>query len=165
MRPGRLDQFIYLPMSYYDSRLSITRTTLIKSLISRDVDLSYLVAQTDKFTGADLTEIIKVLVKLRYVTKLKGIWKGKGLRKRMRMVTILWKVMMMLKMIPCPKFFLDILNQQLGMPENPCLIEIRLSMLILRILCSRVERQLLDPEGEVWYHFPSSFRLTVVIVR
>jgi len=57
MRPGRLDQFIYLPMSYYDSRLSITRTTLIKSLISRDVDLSYLVAQTDKFTGADLTEI------------------------------------------------------------------------------------------------------------
>ena len=57
MRPGRLDQFIYILMSSYDSRLSIIRTTLIKSLISRDVDLSYLAAQTDKFTGADLTEI------------------------------------------------------------------------------------------------------------
>ena len=27
MRPGRFDQFIYIPMPYYDSRLSILRTT------------------------------------------------------------------------------------------------------------------------------------------
>jgi len=27
MRPGRFDQFIYIPMLYYDSRLSILRTT------------------------------------------------------------------------------------------------------------------------------------------
>ena len=35
----------------------------------------------------------------------------------MRMVTILWKVMMMMLMIPCPKSVLDILNQWLGMPK------------------------------------------------
>jgi len=57
MRPGRLKQFIYIPMPYYDSLLSILRTTLRKSLISREVDLSYLAAQIDTFTGADLTEI------------------------------------------------------------------------------------------------------------
>ena len=27
MRPGRFDQFIYIPMPYYDIRLSILRTT------------------------------------------------------------------------------------------------------------------------------------------
>jgi len=57
MRPGRLDQFIYIPISNYDNRLSIIRTILRTSLISRDVDLSCLAAQTDKFTGAGLTEI------------------------------------------------------------------------------------------------------------
>ena len=44
LRPGRLDQFIYIPISNYDNRLSIIRTILRTSLISRDVDLFYLVA-------------------------------------------------------------------------------------------------------------------------
>jgi transitional endoplasmic reticulum ATPase len=57
MRPGRLDQLIYIPMPDYDSRLGILRATLRKSPISKDVDLEYLAAQTEKFTGADLTEI------------------------------------------------------------------------------------------------------------
>ena len=42
MRPGRLDQFIYIPMTYYDSHHLILPTTLRKSPISREVDLSYL---------------------------------------------------------------------------------------------------------------------------
>ena len=57
LRPGRLDQFIYIPISYYDIRLSIIRTILRTSLISRDGDLSYLAAHTNEFTGAGLTEI------------------------------------------------------------------------------------------------------------
>merc|ERR1712032_103011 len=64
MRPGRLDQLIYIPMPDYDSRLSILRATLRKSPVSKDVDLSYLASQTDKFTGADLTEICQSACKL-----------------------------------------------------------------------------------------------------
>ena len=44
MRPGRLYQFIYIPILYYDSRLSILRTTFRKSVLCREIDLSYLAA-------------------------------------------------------------------------------------------------------------------------
>merc|ERR1712232_273644 len=64
MRPGRLDQLIYIPMPDYESRLSILRATLRKSPVSKEVDLEYLSAQTDKFTGADLTEICQSACKL-----------------------------------------------------------------------------------------------------
>jgi transitional endoplasmic reticulum ATPase len=64
MRPGRLDQLIYIPMPDFESRLSILRATLRKSPVSKDVDLSYLASQTDKFTGADLTEICQSACKL-----------------------------------------------------------------------------------------------------
>merc|ERR1712115_563734 len=64
MRPGRLDQLIYIPMPDYESRLSNLRATLRKSPVSKDVDLSYLASQTDKFTGADLTEICQTACKL-----------------------------------------------------------------------------------------------------
>ena len=64
MRPGRLDQLIYIPMPDYDSRLSILRATLRKSPVSKDVDLAYLASQTDKFTGADLTEICQTACKI-----------------------------------------------------------------------------------------------------
>merc|ERR1712230_193604 len=50
MRPGRLDQLIYIPMPDFESRLSILRATLRKSPVSKEVDLSYLASQTDKFT-------------------------------------------------------------------------------------------------------------------
>jgi len=64
MRPGRLDQLIYIPMPDYESRLGILRATLRKSPVSKEVDLEYLSAQTDKFTGADLTEICQSACKL-----------------------------------------------------------------------------------------------------
>merc|ERR1712124_177004 len=64
MRPGRLDQLIYIPMPDYESRLGILRATLRKSPISKDVDLSYMASQADKFTGADLTEICQAACKM-----------------------------------------------------------------------------------------------------
>jgi len=64
MRPGRLDQLIYIPMPDYESRLSILRSVLRKTPVSKDVDLQYLAAQTEKFTGADLTEICQRAAKL-----------------------------------------------------------------------------------------------------
>merc|ERR1719149_114404 len=57
MRPGRLDQLIYIPMPDYESRLSILRATLRKSPIAKDVPLDYLAENMDKFSGADITEI------------------------------------------------------------------------------------------------------------
>ena len=64
MRPGRLDQLIYIPMPDYESRLSILRSVLRKTPINKDVDLQYMAAQTEKFTGADLTEICQRAAKL-----------------------------------------------------------------------------------------------------
>merc|ERR1711998_666587 len=64
MRPGRLDQLIYIPMPDYESRLSILNSLLRKTPVSKDVDLQYLASQTEKFTGADLTEICQRAAKL-----------------------------------------------------------------------------------------------------
>jgi transitional endoplasmic reticulum ATPase len=64
MRPGRLDQLIYIPMPDYESRLSILKATLRKTPLNKDVDLAYLATQTDKFSGADLTEICQRAAKL-----------------------------------------------------------------------------------------------------
>jgi transitional endoplasmic reticulum ATPase len=63
-RPGRLDQLMYIPMPDYESRLSILKANLRKTPIHPDVDLSYIAANTDKFTGADLSEICNRAVKL-----------------------------------------------------------------------------------------------------
>merc|ERR1711991_44829 len=57
MRPGRLDQLIYIPMPDLESRKSILRATLRKSPVAKDVDLDFLAEKTDKFSGADITEV------------------------------------------------------------------------------------------------------------
>ena len=57
LRPGRLDQLIYIPMPDKPSRLSILKSVLRKSPLHKDVDLEFLADHTNKFTGADLTEI------------------------------------------------------------------------------------------------------------
>jgi transitional endoplasmic reticulum ATPase len=64
MRPGRLDQLIYIPMPDYESRLSVMKAVLRKTPVNKDVDLPYLATQTEKFTGADLTEICQRAAKL-----------------------------------------------------------------------------------------------------
>jgi len=64
MRPGRLDQLIYIPMPDLEARISVLKATLRKSPLHKDVDLAYLAAQTEKFSGADLTEICQRAAKL-----------------------------------------------------------------------------------------------------
>lgn len=64
MRPGRLDQLIYIPMPDYESRLSILNAVLRKTPVNKDVDVTYIATQTEKFTGADLTEICQRAAKL-----------------------------------------------------------------------------------------------------
>ncbi len=63
-RPGRLDQLIYIPMPDLESRLSILKASLRKTPLHPDVDLAFIAANTDKFTGADLSEICNRAVKL-----------------------------------------------------------------------------------------------------
>jgi transitional endoplasmic reticulum ATPase len=57
MRPGRLDQLIFIPLPDYESRLSVLKATLRKSPVGKDVSLEHLAKVTEKFTGADLNEI------------------------------------------------------------------------------------------------------------
>jgi len=64
MRPGRLDQLIFIPMPDYESRLSILKSVLRKSPIGAGVDLEHVARETDKFSGADLTEICQRSAKL-----------------------------------------------------------------------------------------------------
>lgn len=64
LRPGRLDQLIYIPLPDETSRLSILSATLKKSPIAPSVDLSYLAKHTHGFSGADLTEICQRAAKL-----------------------------------------------------------------------------------------------------
>lgn len=57
LRPGRLDQLIYIPLPDEDSRHQIFKSCLRKSPLSRDVDLRALAKYTQGFSGADITEI------------------------------------------------------------------------------------------------------------
>ncbi|CAD6570707.1 MAG: AAA ATPase cdc48 [Tremellales sp. Tagirdzhanova-0007] len=64
LRPGRLDQLIYIPLPDEASRLSILQATLRKSPIAPGVDLGFLSRNTAGFSGADLTEICQRAAKL-----------------------------------------------------------------------------------------------------
>ncbi|MBN3314857.1 TERA ATPase, partial [Atractosteus spatula] len=64
LRPGRLDQLIYIPLPDEGSRVAILRANLRKSPVARDVDLNYLAKITEGFSGADLTEICQRACKL-----------------------------------------------------------------------------------------------------
>ncbi|KAI9636171.1 P-loop containing nucleoside triphosphate hydrolase protein [Dioszegia hungarica] len=64
LRPGRLDQLIYIPLPDEASRLSILTAALRKSPIAPDVDLAFMAKSTAGFSGADLTEICQRSAKL-----------------------------------------------------------------------------------------------------
>ncbi|KAK2075843.1 AAA ATPase cdc48 [Prototheca wickerhamii] len=57
MRPGRLDQLIYIPLPDDPSRRQIFKACLRKSPVAPDVDLDLLARVTNGFSGADITEI------------------------------------------------------------------------------------------------------------
>lgn len=57
MRPGRLDQLIYIPLPDLESRVSIFKANLRKSPVADDITYQQLADVTDGFSGADITEI------------------------------------------------------------------------------------------------------------
>jgi len=64
LRPGRLDQLIYIPLPDELSRLSILKANLRKSPVSKSVDIDFLAKMSKGFSGADLTEICQRACKL-----------------------------------------------------------------------------------------------------
>lgn len=64
LRPGRLDQLIYIPLPDDKSRIAILKANLRKSPVAKDVDVNYLAKVTHGFSGADLTEICQRACKL-----------------------------------------------------------------------------------------------------
>ena len=64
LRPGRLDQLIYIPLPDEASRLQIFKANLRKTPVASDVDLGFLAKSTVGFSGADLTEICQRACKL-----------------------------------------------------------------------------------------------------
>lgn len=57
LRPGRLDQLIYIPLPDDPSRKSIFQAALRKSPVAPEVDIDLLVRFTNGFSGADIVEI------------------------------------------------------------------------------------------------------------
>merc|ERR1711983_380854 len=64
LRPGRLDQLIYIPLPDEGSRMAILKSNLRKSPVGKEVDLPFLARMTKRFSGADLTEICQRACKL-----------------------------------------------------------------------------------------------------
>lgn len=64
LRPGRLDQLIYIPLPDEKSRQSILKANLRKSPVAKTVDLGYIGKVTQGFSGADLTEVCQRACKL-----------------------------------------------------------------------------------------------------
>jgi transitional endoplasmic reticulum ATPase len=57
IRPGRLDQLIYIPLPDKPSRISVLKAVLRKSPVAPNVSFDFLGELTEGFTGADLTEL------------------------------------------------------------------------------------------------------------
>lgn len=65
MRPGRLDQLLFIPLPDYESRLQVLRAVTRKVPVEPDMqdNFPFLASHTDGFSGADLTEICQRAVK------------------------------------------------------------------------------------------------------
>jgi transitional endoplasmic reticulum ATPase len=64
IRPGRLDQLIYIPLPDLKSRLAIFKAALRKAPLDPSVDLEVLARSTQGFSGADISEICTTASKL-----------------------------------------------------------------------------------------------------
>lgn len=57
LRPGRLDQLIYIPLPDLPARQGILEATLRKSPLAPNVPISFISQKTEGFSGADLAEL------------------------------------------------------------------------------------------------------------
>lgn len=64
IRPGRLDQLIYIPLPDLKSRIAIFKAALRKAPLDPSVNIEVLARSTHGFSGADITEICTTASKL-----------------------------------------------------------------------------------------------------
>merc|ERR1712071_430884 len=57
LRPGRLDQLIYIPLPDLPARRGILESSLRKSPLAPNVPVSFISQKTEGFSGADLAEL------------------------------------------------------------------------------------------------------------
>merc|ERR1719150_2108197 len=57
LRPGRLDQLIYIPLPDLPARQSILEATLKKAPVAPNVPMPFVAQKTEGFSGADLAEL------------------------------------------------------------------------------------------------------------
>merc|ERR1719384_551526 len=63
LRPGRLDQLIYIGLPDFEARASIFKASLRKSPVDPDVDYHFFADRTDGFSGADIASVCKSAAK------------------------------------------------------------------------------------------------------
>ncbi len=59
MRPGRLDKIIYVPPPDFNERMEIVHVHLVGRPVSKDIDLSEVAKKTERFSGADLANLVR----------------------------------------------------------------------------------------------------------
>ncbi|CAG9328776.1 unnamed protein product [Blepharisma stoltei] len=59
LRPGRLDQLIYIPLPDKPSRISVLQSLVRKSPVAKNVYLDFIADLTEGFSGADLAELVQ----------------------------------------------------------------------------------------------------------
>jgi transitional endoplasmic reticulum ATPase len=64
MRPGRLDQLIYIPLPDRDSREGILKAVLRKTPLDEDVDIKEIAKYMENLSGADITEMCQRAAKI-----------------------------------------------------------------------------------------------------
>lgn len=64
LRPGRLDQLIYIGLPDFEARASIFKASLRKSPVHPDVDYHFFADGTDGFSGADIASVTKSAAKM-----------------------------------------------------------------------------------------------------
>lgn len=59
LRPGRLDQLIYIPLPDKPSRISILKSLVRKAPVAKNVYVDFIADLTEGFSGADLAELVQ----------------------------------------------------------------------------------------------------------
>jgi transitional endoplasmic reticulum ATPase len=72
LRPGCLDQLIYIALSNESSHFSILKVALKRSPIANNVNLAFLAKNTEGFSGADLMETCQRAAKLAIRASIKS---------------------------------------------------------------------------------------------
>ncbi|KAK9198755.1 hypothetical protein WN944_013941 [Citrus x changshan-huyou] len=76
LRPGRLDQLIYIPLPVEKSRLQIFKACLRKSLVSKDVDLENWPSLHKDLVGLILQKYVNEHARMQQEKKLRMILEG-----------------------------------------------------------------------------------------